>query len=58
MCGVFLRDHKRQSKLLYSAKLSVSVDGENKTFHDKTIFKQYLSITLVLQKMLEGKLKP
>ena len=29
----------------------------NKTFHDKTKFKQYLSKNSVLQMVLEGKLK-
>jgi hypothetical protein len=31
-----LREHKCQPRLLYSAKLSVSMDGETKVFHDKT----------------------
>jgi hypothetical protein len=40
----------------YPAKLSVTTEGENKIFHDKTKFKQYLSTNPVLQKALEGKL--
>jgi hypothetical protein len=31
-----LREHKCQPRLLYSAKLSITIDGENKIFHDKT----------------------
>ena len=40
---------------LYLAKFSVTTDGENKIFHDKVKFKQYLSISAFLQKV-EGKL--
>jgi hypothetical protein len=29
------REHKYQHRLLYPAKLSITIDGENKTFHDK-----------------------
>jgi hypothetical protein len=38
-----LREHKCQPRLLYPAKLSMTVDGETKVFHDKTKFTQYLS---------------
>jgi hypothetical protein len=31
-----LREHKSQHRLLYPAKLSVTIDGENKIFHHKT----------------------
>lgn len=51
-----LRDHRCQSRLLYLAKLSITIDGENKTLNDKTKFKQHPSINLALQKVLEGKL--
>jgi hypothetical protein len=30
-----LREHKCQPRLLYPAKLSISIDRENKIFHDK-----------------------
>ena len=33
-----LREHKCQTRLLYPAKLSITTDGENKVFHDKTKF--------------------
>lgn len=39
-------------------KLCITVDGENKTFHEKTKFKQYLSRNTALQKILEGTLQP
>jgi hypothetical protein len=38
-----LREHKCQPRLPYPAKLSITIDGENKIFHDKTKFTQYLS---------------
>lgn len=33
-----LRDHRCQSRMLYRA-----IDEEGKAFHDKSIFKQYIS---------------
>jgi hypothetical protein len=38
-----LREHKWQPRLLKPAKFSITIDGENKVFHDKTKFKQYIS---------------
>jgi hypothetical protein len=35
--------NSKRSRLLYTATFSISIDGENKTFHNKVIFKQYLS---------------
>ena len=37
-----LRDHASQPRLLYPTMFSITIDGENKIFHDKTRFKQYL----------------
>ena len=37
-----LREHKCQPRLLYPAKLSITIGGKNKVFHDKTKFTQYL----------------
>ena len=45
-------------KELYLAKLSITVEGQNKIFHDKTIFSQYLATNTALHKILEGKLQP
>jgi hypothetical protein len=35
-----LREHKCQPRLLYPAKLSITIDGEAKVFHDRTKFTQ------------------
>jgi hypothetical protein len=50
-----LREHKCQSRLLYPEKLSITIDRETKTFHDKTKFTQYLSTNLALQRIIDGK---
>jgi hypothetical protein len=50
-----LREHKCQPRLLYPAKLSITIDGENKIFHDKTNFTEYLSINSSLQRIIDGK---
>ena len=52
-----LRNNKCQPRLLYPAKLSINIYGENKIFHDKTKFTQYLHSKPTLQKILEGKLQ-
>jgi hypothetical protein len=39
-----LREHKCQPRLLYTAKLSITIDGKTKEFHDKTQFTQFLSM--------------
>ena len=53
-----LRDHGWQLRLLYSAKLSITIEEQNKIFHDKTRFKKYLATNPALYKILEGKLQP
>jgi hypothetical protein len=50
------RKHKCQSRLLYPAKLSITVDGETKIFHDKTKFTQYLSTNQAIQRIIKQKL--
>ena len=52
------RDHRYQSTLLYPAKLSIILEGQNKVFHDKTRFHQYLVTNPALHKVLEGKFQP
>jgi hypothetical protein len=52
-----LREHKCQPRLLYTAKLSVTIDRENKIFHDKTKFTQYLSTNAALQRIIDGKIQ-
>jgi hypothetical protein len=39
-----LREHKCQPRLLYPAKVSITIDGEIKVSHDKSEFTQYLSM--------------
>ena len=53
-----LRGHRNQPKLLYPVKLSITIDGENKIFHDRTRFNQYLASNPTLRKVLERKLQP
>jgi hypothetical protein len=50
-----LREHKCQPRLLYPAKLSITIDRENKIFHDKTKFTQYISINPALQRITDRK---
>jgi hypothetical protein len=50
-----LREHKCQLRLLYPAKLSITIDGETKVFHDKTKFTHHLSMNPALQKDNKGK---
>jgi hypothetical protein len=50
-----LREHKCQSRLLNPAKLSITIDRENKIFHDKNKFTQYLSTNPALQRIIDGK---
>jgi hypothetical protein len=52
-----IREHKCQPRLLYPAKLTVTIDGETKIFHDKTKFIQYLSTNPALQRVIDGKLQ-
>jgi hypothetical protein len=49
------REHKCQLSLLYPAKLSITIDGETKEFHDKTKFTHYLSTNPALQKIITEK---
>jgi hypothetical protein len=43
--------------LLYPPKLSISIGGKKKIFHDKTKFKQYLSTNPALQRIIDEKLQ-
>ena len=53
-----LRDHRCKPRLLYPAKLSFTINGENKIFQDKNKFKQYAATIPALQKVPEEKVKP
>jgi hypothetical protein len=50
-----LREHKCQPKLLYPAKLSITIDGEAKVFHEKNKLTRNLSTNLALQRIINGK---
>jgi hypothetical protein len=50
-----LREHKCQPRLLYPARFSITIDRENKIFHDKTKFTEYLSTNPALQWIIDGK---
>jgi hypothetical protein len=50
-----LRENKCQSRLLYPAKLSITIDGETKEFHDKNKFTHYLSTNSALQRIITEK---
>jgi hypothetical protein len=52
-----LKEHKCQPRLQYSAKLSITIDGESKIFHDKAKFTQYLSINPDILRIIKGKLQ-
>ena len=52
-----LREHKCQPRLLYPAKLSITIDGETKVFHDKTTFTHYLSMNPALQRIITEKIQ-
>ena len=52
-----LREHKCQPRLIYPTKLSITIDGETKVFHDKTQFIRYLSINPALQRIIKEKLQ-
>ena len=50
-----LREHKCQPRLLYPAKLSITIDGKTKVFHDKTKFTHYLSTNPALLRIITEK---
>ena len=52
-----LREHKGQPRLLYPAKLSITIDGGMKVFHDKIKFARYLSMNPALQRIITEKKK-
>jgi hypothetical protein len=51
-----LGEHKCQPRLLYTAKLSITIEGETKVYYDKTKSTQYLSTNPALQRKIKGKL--
>jgi hypothetical protein len=49
------REHKWQTRLLYLAKLSISIDRENRILHDKSKFIQYLFTNPAIQRIINEK---
>ena len=43
------------AQALYPTKLSITIDGENKVFNDKTKFTHYLSKNPALQRIITEK---
>jgi hypothetical protein len=52
-----LRENKCQPRLQYPAKLSITIDGETKVFHNKTKFTHYLSMNPALQRKITEKIQ-
>jgi hypothetical protein len=52
-----LREHKCQSRLLYPAKLSITIDGETKILYEKSKYTQYLFTSLAIQRIIDEKHK-
>jgi hypothetical protein len=51
-----LIEHKCQPRLLYPAKLSITIDRENKVIHEKNQIKHYYLFTNpALQRIIDGK---
>jgi hypothetical protein len=51
---VIQTNRNTNARLLYPAKLSTSIAGETKVFHDKTKFTQYLSTNPALQRIMKN----
>jgi hypothetical protein len=49
-----LKESNCQPRLLYSAKLSFLIEGENKTSHNKEKQKEFTTTKWALQKILKG----
>ena len=49
-----MRTRGVQPRLLYPARLSVKIEGQIKSFPDKTSLKEYTSSKPALQEMLKG----
>jgi hypothetical protein len=54
-CYAYPQRTQMPAKATIPSKLSISIDGETKVFHDKTKFTQYLSANTAFQKIITGK---
>jgi len=52
-----LREHKCQPRLLYSAKLSINIDGETKILQCKAKFAQYHSTNRALERKIKANMR-
>jgi hypothetical protein len=50
-----LREYKCQPGILYPAKLSITIDGETKIFHENKKFTENLSTNSTLQRIIDRK---
>ena len=50
-----LREHKCQLRPRHPGKVSITIDGETKVFHDRTKFTYYLSRNPALQRIITEK---
>jgi hypothetical protein len=50
-----LRKQKCLPRILYPAKLSITIDRKNMIFHNKNNFTQYLSMSPTIQRIVGGK---
>ena len=51
------REHKCQPRLLFPAKLSITIDEETKIFHDRNKFMGYFPTNPTVQNIIDGKLQ-
>jgi hypothetical protein len=51
------REHKCKPRLIYPAKLSITIDGETKVFHDKNKFTQCISTNPAIQRLITERKK-
>ena len=47
-----IKEYKSEPRILYTEKLSITIDEENKIFHDKIKFTQYLFANPGLQRFI------
>ena len=52
-----MRTRGLQPRILYPARLSIKIEGQIKSFPDKTSLKEYSSTKPALQEMLKGLLE-
>jgi hypothetical protein len=53
-CYTDPKEHKCQTRLLHSAKLSITIDGETKILHDKIKITRYFFMNPALQRIIKG----